>query len=78
MDFSGLTNGSNENFSYLMNKKISEDKESVENSCSGRIFDEGVCGADLPTENKHEPLKASHEVRIMANEVGVSHLLSFL
>ena len=66
-EFSCSTNGSNEDFSYLMNKNISEDKE------SGRIFDKGVCGADLPTENRHEPLEASHEVRNIANEVGVSH-----
>ena len=78
MNFVCLSNTSNEDFSYLVNKNISGERESEDKSCSRRVFYEGVCGADLPAENNHEPLDASHGARIMANEVGVSHLLRFI
>ena len=76
MDLSCLSNASNEDFSYLVNKNISCEKKAEEKSCFRRVFYEGVCGADLP--NNHEPFQASHGARIMANEVGVSHLLRLL
>ena len=78
MNFSCLSNASNEDFSYLVNKNISCDKEWEDKSRSKRVFYEGVCGADLPAENNHEPLDASHGARIMDSEVGVSHLWRFI
>ena len=75
MDFSCLSSGWNED-NHEMNKNISDEKESVKNSCFAGKFDEGVNGADR-SANYHEPLEASQGARIMANEVGVSHLFSF-
>ena len=78
MDFSCFHNASNGDFSYLVNKHISGDRESEDKSCSRRVFYEGVSGAHLPAENNHQPLEASHGARIMADEVGVSHLSRFI
>ena len=38
----------------------------------------GFSVGDFSLANKHEPLDASHGVRIMAKEVGVSLIISFL
>ena len=79
MNYSCLSNHtSNEDFSYLVNKNIQGDKDSEDKSYSKRGFYEGIRGADLPAENNHEPLEASHGARIMDSEVGVSHLLRFI
>ena len=53
-------------------KNISGDEATAEVSCSRRLFSDGVCVADLPATNKHEPLEALHGARIMARQVGVS------
>ena len=50
---------------------------------SGKITEEtektgGVSAGDFSLANKHEPLDASHGTRIMAKEVGVFFLISFL
>ncbi|PFX25585.1 uncharacterized protein LOC111330191 [Stylophora pistillata] len=68
MDFSCLTNASNEDISYKMDKNSSGDKESVRNFCSTRIFNEEVSVTNRSAENYHEPLEASRGARIMANE----------
>ena len=58
-----------------MNKNITEDIESVMESCSARNFDEEAGVTYRSAENYHEPLEASHGARIRANEVGVSQAL---
>ena len=58
-------------------KTISGDGATAEASCSRSIFSDGVCVADLPATNKHEPLEASHGARLMAREVGVSLFVTF-
>ena len=59
-----------------MNKNITEDIESVMESCSARNFDEEAGVTYRSAENyPDEPLEASHGARIRANEVGVSRAL---
>lgn len=76
MDFSCLSSGWNEDNNHEMNKNISDEKESVKNSCSAGKFEEEVNGADR-SAHYHEPLEAPQGAWIMANEVGVPHLFSF-
>lgn len=67
------------NFSYLSDglhddkgNDISGDKGSSAKSCSKRVFDEEVCGADNRLDNNCKPVEASIGAQIIANEVGVS------
>ena len=66
---------SSEDINSKMNNNISEDIESMKESCSARKFDEEANETNRSTESFYEPLEASHGARIMANEVGVSRTL---
>ena len=77
MDISCLSNASYEDFTYLVNKNI------LGNKRTNPVLRE-YCMKELVVRsfslrlNNHEPLEASDGARIMANEVGVSHLLRFI
>ncbi|RMX42633.1 hypothetical protein pdam_00010270 [Pocillopora damicornis] len=51
-----------------MNKNISEDIESMKESCSARKFDEEANDTNRSTESFYEPLEASRGAQIMFNE----------
>ena len=63
---------SSKDINSKMNKNISEDIESMKESCSARKFDEEANGTNRSTESFYEPLEASRGAQIMFNEVGVS------
>ena len=58
-----------------MNKNISEDIESMKESCSARKLDEEANDTNRSTESFYDPLEASRGAQIMFNEVGVSWAL---
>ena len=63
---------SSKDINSKMNNNISEDIESMKESCSGRKFDEEANDTNRSTESFYEPLEASRGAQIMFNEVGVS------
>ena len=63
---------SSKDINSKMNKNISEDIESMKESCSARKFDEEANDTNRSTESFYEPLEASRGAQIMFNEVGVS------
>ena len=62
---------SSKDINSKMNKNISEDIESMKESCSARKFDEEANDTNRSTESFYEPLEASRGAQIMFNEVGV-------
>ena len=63
---------SSEDINSKMNNNISEDIESMKESCSARKFDEEANDTNRSTESFYEPLEASRGAQIMFDEVGVS------
>ena len=63
---------SSKDINSKMNKNISEDIDSMKESCSARKFDEEANDTNRSTESFYEPLEASRGAQIMFNEVGVS------
>ena len=63
---------SSKDINSKMNKNISEDIESMKESCSAGKFDEEANDTNRSTESFYEPLEASRGAQIMFNEVGVS------
>lgn len=63
---------SSKDINSKMNNNISEDIESMKESCSARKFDEEANETNRSTESFYEPLEASRGAQIMFNEVGVS------
>ena len=63
---------SSKDINSKMNNNISEDIESMKESCSARKFDEEANDTNRSTESFYEPLEVSRGAQIMFNEVGVS------
>ena len=63
---------SSKDINSKMNNNISEDIESMKESCSARKFDEEANETNRSTESFYEPLEASRGAQIMFHEVGVS------
>ena len=63
---------SSKDINSKMNNNISEDIESMKESCSARKFDEEANDTNRSTESFYEPLEASRGAQFMFNEVGVS------